>query len=249
MTRDEARSLSVNHGLDDEEITGIEACEQATAPGAWYAPSIWCPVEVRRYDGTVVNDAKSVTFMARAKEIVPRLIRHIRALEDAWRSAKIGEAQWKREYQAEVERHRATTQRSTVGETGPEEDLPYLVEACEVRTHGRAYLGDLVRRWALGESVRSVVSFDIESARKREQEHRDFVTSDRARAKRKLAEVVGRDVDDEYAGIVRGMITAYLDQPRVREDLRAYLSRQNSALFPRERKGSKKKIDPIKESL
>lgn len=133
MKPEELKSMTYGHHcLDDEKLAEIENARNEAGraePGDWRVRD----GRVVRYGTwTPVVAAAALHFLAMCFTWVPKLIRCVRALEDALRLAWIQAAGARRELAEERERHAATAERAARGETGPLSDLEKLIEAAEL---------------------------------------------------------------------------------------------------------------------
>lgn len=121
-----------HHCLNDDKLAEIENARNEAGreePGDW-----------RVRDGRVVRygtwmpvaAASALHFLAMCFTWVPQLLRCVRALEDALRSAWREAAGARRELAEERERHAETTKRAATGEWGPMSDLRAVIEAVEL---------------------------------------------------------------------------------------------------------------------
>ena len=110
MNQDEARRVSINDCLRDDELSTAHALCQQADPGDWRIAD----QRVVRFNGEPLTVA-SLPLMRAAVTLVPRLLRGVKALENALRAAWIDAESWKREHSREVERHRQTAFRGASG--------------------------------------------------------------------------------------------------------------------------------------
>lgn len=231
MTPEEAYSIAVNGMLNDNDLAEIEKLEKATAPGEWYAHG----EGVRRFDGTPVTDPNSVSFMAMAKAIVPRLVKHAAHLERAWKTAKAEATSWKAECTREREAHRLAMERAAEGKGGPPEDVEALARALSLGVHvGDArYLRLLLERWLQGASIRADVEPQTVRAERERTERRELQDATCKSQHAALEALVGAPVTDDHAFIVREAIFAFLASDKGKAALRTYLAKHHPTLLRR----------------
>jgi len=168
MKDDESKRVSVNHCVRDDEIEAAQKlCDEAD-PGEWYARG----GRVQRFNGVAVGSDKSLALMAAARSLVPRLLRGIRALEDALRVAWTSEAGWRREYNAEVERHRQTARRGAEAARadGGIHAIAALLAYSDPARINVDRVADFLQRWQGGEDVAAVLKDEIDDLRRRRHE-------------------------------------------------------------------------------
>ena len=187
MNDQEAASVHVNHCVRDSELEELDRLCQQADPGDWRVVD----AEVQRYGGKSFERREaSLRLMARAVTAIPRLIRGIRVLEEALRSARLSASIARRELMEERERHAADIERTTQARTGPDSDIDALVEVIELgefspraskvydsdRRHTSKWLARWIRAWASGVSVQEkpLMRLDVERARQRYAEEQRF---------------------------------------------------------------------------
>lgn len=204
MKDEEVRRVSVNHCMRDSEIEELErACADAD-PGDWRVCGPEDDPHVARYgDKPFERRQASMRLMARAVTAIPRLIKGIRVLEEALRSAWISASIAHRELREERERGAEELARAFKGQTGPELDMDVLAEAIELGVfshqpgsiggprHRRDWLASTLKAWASGVSIQEHPRFriDLEDARHRRAERDRFEAEWEAQVKRERAEV------------------------------------------------------------
>jgi hypothetical protein len=164
MTPGEAERVSINHCLRDDELEIFEGLADRAEPGAWVVRE----GRVVRYGGEELARKDSLLFIAAARGAVPRLVRGVRALETALRTAWAEATSWKRSVIAEREQHEAALARAADGKTGPIEDLEILIELAELGAERRGILVREIQRWAAGLARHpGVYAHNVELARSR----------------------------------------------------------------------------------
>lgn len=184
MNREEARRVSINHCLQDDEIEGAESlCKQAD-PGAWRVAH----GRVVGYREQILGPG-SLQLMAASVCLVPRLIRGIRALEEALRSAWASAETWKNQYSRERDAHTATAHRAAAGERMESGicAVAELVALTSGREQNLPRIADLLRRWQGGEDVAAFLKHELESLRKHAAE----------------LEAARKEIEEERAALIR----------------------------------------------
>lgn len=133
MKPDELKQLVYGHHcLNDDQLAEIETAhnEAITAePGEWRVRN----ERVVRYGAWMpVVATVALQFLAMTYSWIPRLLRCVRTLESALRSANISANSARRELSEERDRHRATIERVAKSEHGPMSDLEAIIEAIEL---------------------------------------------------------------------------------------------------------------------
>ena len=167
MTPEEARTVRVNDCVRDDGLVTLETLAGEAEPGAWVVKA----GRVVRYGGDELVKPESLSFIAAARAAVPRLVRGVRVLEDALRTARIEASSWKRTVIAEREQHDQALGRVADNQTGPIEDLEILIELAELGAERRPVLVREIRHWAAGKARHpGVCAHDIERARQEAKE-------------------------------------------------------------------------------
>lgn len=178
MKDQEAALLSVNYAIRDSEIEEIEAMLAAADPGEWRVTG----GVLARYAGPFERPAESLTFAAKARAIVPRLLKGLRVLEDAYATRRAEVASYRNELAGARLDSRATAERAAAGKTGPSWDLGLVARYAALL--GRiarseddgdaAYIEQLLRRWTGGESIGDEIRSSVESIERRVKEREVF---------------------------------------------------------------------------
>ena len=172
MTPEEARTVHVNDCVRDDELVALETLAGEAEPGAWVVKD----GRVVRYGGDELVKPESLSFIAAARAAIPRLVRGVRVLEDALRTARIEASSWKRTVIAEREQHDQALGRVADNQTGPIEDLEILIELAELGAERRPVLVREIRHWAAGKARHpGVYAHNVERARQ-EASERDLET-------------------------------------------------------------------------
>jgi hypothetical protein len=221
--------------LSDEKLLEIEtAYVEATKaePGDWRVRDS----RVVRYGGwTPIVATAALHFLAMCFSWVPQMLRCIRALEDALRSAWISENSARRELAEERARHAATVERIAKGETGPLSDLHAIIESIELggttpqtwmsdyshRSHDeirRRLIDGYVRKlaaWARGQQIEGDFynDPDVESLRRLKVDCDRFEAEERARfdEERKLVAALAEELK-----LTKAQKEAHLERAKAR---------------------------------
>lgn len=179
MKQDEARAIHVNDTVRDDEIEEIEQLCADAAPGVWRVRD----GEVCRFNGDRVDDPASLRLMARAREVIPRLLRGVKVLEGEVR------LQWAKVQGLEAERKRATVrhaadlERADTG-TRCERSAGVLVKAIGLGIYGGNAAVSLLDRWARGEDLSHSLAPAVEDEKRRQHDRAivrvEYRTSQRA---------------------------------------------------------------------
>lgn len=142
----------MNHCVCDKELIELDAALQAADPGDWRVKD----GAVVRYGGAPMErpDA-SLRLMARAVTAIPRLLRGIRVLEEALRSAWNAHSIALRELRDGRDGREADAVRRSEGATGPSREIAVLARlaALGVYQDNGQYLERLLRTWTGGGSI------------------------------------------------------------------------------------------------
>lgn len=226
MQAEEARRVDVNHCVHDDELAKIDALCAEADPGTWRVVD----GEVVRYGGApFANREASLRLMAAAVTALPRLLRGIRALENALRSAWLSASADRRAMIDAAEQHAEDMARGFQGQTGPESDIDVLAEAIELgwfshrpgtigtARHRRDWLARSLRAWATGVCL---------------QKHRTYrIDLDRLRAQKAEDDRLRGEIEAETAQ-QRAEIRALLEELKLTK-------KQRAALVARARAGAK----------
>lgn len=184
MNDDDARRININHCVRDSEIAEIEQMLADADPGDWRVNAV--TNEIERYGGKPLSKVReSLRFAASSIRVVPRLLKGIRVLENAYQSARAEVAGLKNEYVREREDAKAAALRRSDGKTGPEWEPAQIARLAalwaalpEKDRFSDRNVGDAVailfRRWLGGETVGEEVRRDIDTMQKRLDEHLRF---------------------------------------------------------------------------
>ncbi len=187
MQPEEANRVHVNHCVRDDELAKLDALCAEADPGDWRVVG----GEVVRYGGAPFEKREgSLRLMAAAVTAIPRLLRGIRVLEQALRSAWLSASADRRTMIEAAEQHAEDMARGFKGQTGPESDIDALAEAIELGAfshrpgtiggprHRRDWLARTLRAWATGVCLQKHRTYRIDLDRLRAQKAED----DRIRA-------------------------------------------------------------------
>ncbi len=189
MRADVASRVSVNHCVRDDEIERVEAMLSAADAGEWRVVD----GRVQRYGGKPLEKPGSLALMAESVSIIPRLVRGLRALEEALANAWAGEASWKAQCVRERADHAAAMGRANARQTAPEHEINTLVAAIEAGAVNARAVPGMLRAWAMGESMGEgsyrLTLNDLAAAQKRASEEKAFRVERDTETQRGRAEV------------------------------------------------------------
>lgn len=176
MKDEQAARMSVNYAVRDSEIEEIEAMLAAADPGEWRVTG----GVLMRYAGPFERPAESLSFAAKARSIVPRLLKGLRVLEDAYATRRAEVASYRNELAGARLDSRATAERAAAGKTGPSWELGLVARYAALL--GRvskddgdaAYIEQLLRRWTGGEAIGDEIRSSVESIERRVKEREVF---------------------------------------------------------------------------
>jgi hypothetical protein len=211
MLKEEAAAVHINQCLQDDELETMQACADSASPGEWRVHE----GTVVRYSGDPVNDPKSLIFITKARGYVPRLLKGVRVLETALRTAWAEAKSWKMSCVRERQQYEDALARHANQKTGPIEDLEFYIEIAELHADTRSRIAREIQAWAVGKKRHpGVYSVDIERARRDAAE----------REERRLA------VATEYEQKVR-QLNALLDELQLTKQERRALQERAQARF------------------
>lgn len=212
------RNALMNRGRMDD-VEEAERLAAGAQPGEWRVKD----GRVVQYGGTPVETAESLRFIARARSLVPTLVRIVfalkRALVDKIAQAMSARSEWMRA-KDELDRHRAEVAKGAG--TGPEREFAMLLSYIRDRAFDQAvetmreadptippyrerWTGvardpdvDLLRRWAAGHSVEAEIRDEVNEGISRKQAWLAEVQRNRAKFAEEIAE--GRRLLAELRG-------------------------------------------------
>jgi len=218
MKDSEVSRIHVNNTVRDSEIEEAEALLKGIDPGAYRVRE----GQIERFGGEPLAKPETLAFLAKSERIVPRFILGIRTLETALRQAWNEATIWKREFAEQRDGRREDAERRSAGRTGPEGDLRlvarYLKAAVEAPSSmGRdptdpAYVEQLLRRWAGGESVGGELTSSVLMLEARAKDYRESMARYAAEQQAEVAALKARLLEaiDEVA---KGQIRDELKKP------------------------------------
>lgn len=184
-----AREVHINNCVRDSEIEELERLCKEADPGDWRVVND----EVQRYGGRPFERREaSLRLMARAVTAIPRLIRGVRALEEALANARADAACARNEWLRERDGREADALRRSEGRTGPEDEIAMLARLVQYGAFQPRYLEELLRQWAGGKSIahlqQEAVDAEIAAMRRAEADRvaREQFERDRAELARPL---------------------------------------------------------------
>jgi hypothetical protein len=236
MRDNELKRMVYGHQcLSDEKLAEIETAfdgARVAEPGDWRVRGD----RVVRYGAwTPVVATAALYFLAMCFSWVPQMLRCIRALEDALRSAWISESSARRELAEERARHAVTIERIDKGETGPLSDLHAIVESIELggttpqtwmsdyshRSHDeirKRLIDSYVRKlaaWARGQQIEGDFHNDpdVEQLRRLKGDRDRFEVDERARfdEERKLVAALAEELK-----LTKAQKEAHLERAKTR---------------------------------
>ena len=188
MDDEEVRRVHINNCVRDSELVEADALVAAADPGEWRHVMRYGAKPLERLDG-------SLALMAASVRLVPRLVRGIRALEEALRSAWITDTRYRREREEMIKRHEEAMVRANAHESGPDHEIDVMVRATELGCMRPGLLRLMLRKWAMGESIQMdpKLRMNVDDAEKRivaEKKISDEVWADMDRERLEIHEIV-----------------------------------------------------------
>lgn len=170
MKDDEARRISVNHCVRDDELEEIRRLRDGADAGDWRVAE----GKIERYGGApMVKPEGTLAFVRRCITAVPRLLKGIAVLEEEVRRLWNLTAIMKREAQETRERHEAELARAFQGKTGPDYEVEMIAEAFELGALRPGILPRMLRDWASGVEIQQgYYAVDLDRARRDAAERR-----------------------------------------------------------------------------